>query len=41
VPQLDRAITRKAAIFNPMSNALSNDIGRHAFKIARRYPESI
>jgi hypothetical protein len=30
VPQLNRAITRKAALFNPVSNELSSDIWRHA-----------
>jgi hypothetical protein len=29
VPQLNRAITRKAAIFNPASNQLSSDIWSH------------
>jgi hypothetical protein len=29
-PQLNRAITRKAAIFNPASNQLSSDIWSHA-----------
>jgi hypothetical protein len=30
VPQLNRAITRKAAVFNPVSNQLSSDILSHA-----------
>jgi hypothetical protein len=30
VPQLDRTITRKAAIFNPVTNELSNDVWSHA-----------
>jgi hypothetical protein len=30
VPQLNRAITRKAALFNPVSNELSSDIWSHA-----------
>ena len=34
VPQLDRAITRKAAIFNAVANALSNEIWSHALSVA-------
>jgi hypothetical protein len=30
VPQFNRAVTRKDAIFNPLSNALSNCIWNHA-----------
>ena len=30
VPQFNRAVTRKEAIFNPLSNALSNCIWNHA-----------
>jgi hypothetical protein len=30
VPQLNRAITRKAALFNPVSDELSSDIWSHA-----------
>jgi hypothetical protein len=32
VPQFDRAITRKAAIFKAVPNELSNDIWSHAVK---------
>jgi hypothetical protein len=31
LPQFNRAITRKGATFNPVSNALSNDVRDHVF----------
>ena len=41
VPQLDRAITRKAAGFNPVPNELSNDIWSHASRVAYRRTRSM